>query len=131
MRVPKAFPCTDDELFLDGVDAVRTYLRVPRGMASMNLVTLHFSKLCAVADKNFVGMAATLAVIHSDDFKISATPQGALYVSTGCESDAKMLDGQKFAGFGVEITFHRVTDIDAEACHAVDDSAAFKLFDRI
>ena len=53
-----------------------------------------------------------------------------MYVNTGVETDTAMLDGQKFVGFGVQVSFHRVTDIMDEPAKASDDAAVFKLFER-
>jgi hypothetical protein len=41
---PNAFPCSEDDLYLDGVDAIRSYLRVPMGFPSKNLVALSMTK---------------------------------------------------------------------------------------
>jgi hypothetical protein len=68
--------------------------------------------------------------MNQNEFKIGCTPNGSVYVRTGAECDAQMLDGQKFVGFGVEISFYRVTDIADEPFKASDEMSAFKLFKR-
>ena len=98
--------------------------------ASKNLVALHFSIKSKVADQVYVGTAATLSLMSTNNSKLGCIPRGVLYVNTGVETDAAMLDGQKFVGFGVQVSFHRVTDIMDEPAKASDDAAAFKLFKR-
>ena len=63
-------------------------------------------------------------------FKISATHNEAVYVSTRSEPSAKILDGQKYAGYGVVLSYHRVSDIEYEGIVASGDAAAFKLYNR-
>ena len=45
-------------------------------------------------------------------FKISATHNGAVYVSIGYEASAKILDGQKYAKYGAILSYHHVSDIE-------------------
>ena len=67
-------------------------------------------------------------MLGTSDFKIAATPKGALYISTFAEVDTEILDGQNVFGFGVVVCFHRVTNIVDEPFKASDEAAAFKLF---
>ena len=53
-RMRSAYPPKEDELHMDGVDALRTYFRVPTGMPCKNLVHLHFSGVCYHATPIFV-----------------------------------------------------------------------------
>ena len=128
LAFPNAFPYNEDDLYLDGVDAVCSYLRLSLTCASKNLVALRFSGKSIVVDQVYIDTAATLSLMSTSSFKLGCTPRGAMYVNTGVETDAAMLDGQKFVCFRVQVSFHRVTDIMDEPAKASDDVAAFKLF---
>ncbi|TVU49157.1 hypothetical protein EJB05_00451, partial [Eragrostis curvula] len=121
----------EDEYSVDTADPVREYFGIQPDDISQKLLFVSVEKVKrdVYVDKMYLATSTTAFLLRKNDFKISATANGNIYVCTATEGDAKVLDGQVFTAFSGFVRFKAQDNVEPEFSNVYKpEEAAFKLF---
>ncbi|KAL6654761.1 hypothetical protein ACP70R_008226 [Stipagrostis hirtigluma subsp. patula] len=120
----------DDNYVLDSSDPVRGFfgIRTDDECRNLLLVTVRDS---ARANRLYIANSVTQLLVRNNNFRITCSADGEIYVLTDDAHDADVLDGQTFTAFGDKVVFERVSNV-LEEFRVIEESddVTFKLFER-